>query len=434
MYKKLPILIAILVSIILISGCTPTKTVTIKSNPEGAKVVVNQISVGNTPLKTKIEFPKKQNATIILNKDEFKPLNSEISLLPKEKIEYIYNLEKKETKEVELIEFRPLQTTLGIRLQKLKTISIAYIETIENSTAVKTCTRVTNVQDPLVQVGHPCVSPKGDAIVFYIYEFEKENPLNGYSNLYRMPIGSASQTKLSFGNKLDLFPAYSPDGIDIYFSSNRITDNPTIWRVKAAGGGGLTAITNGSSEDIMPSPFADGQSIGYTSLLNGTTEPQIWTIQKTGTLPTQLREGESGSTSFSDDKIAFIRANRNITTIKQLLNKDTVAYNPLQIWTITRDGGEETQLTQNTDFNCVDPKWSPNGEYLAYASDKGKDAMGRNNFDIWMIKSDGTQETQLTTNGSWDDNPCWSPDGTKIYFRSNRGGTWNLWYFELNKE
>lgn len=432
MNKRRLNLFFVLVIFAMFASCTPSKIVTIKSSPPGASVVVNDTKVGNTPLKTKVEFPQKEDATVWLTKDEYKVLPAKISLLPKDLIEYNFELERKETKEVELIEFKPLQTTLGIRLQKQKTISLAYFETIERSPNVKSVTRVTNVQDPLVQVGHPCVSPKGDAIVFYIYEFEENNQLNGYSNLYRMPIGSASQTKLSFGNKLDLFPAYSPNGEDIYFSSNRITDNPTIWRVRAAGGGGLTAITNGSSEDIMPSPFSDGKSIAYTSLLKGTTEPQIWTIQVSGTLPTQLREGESGHSSIKDDKIAYIKANRNITTNKQLLSGDTLAYNPLQIWTMTREGGEETQMTQNTEYNCVDPKWSPNGDYIVYASDEGKDGKGRNNFDIWMMKKDGTQKTQLTTNGSWDDNPCWSPDGKKIYFRSNRGGTWNIWYFELN--
>ena len=34
---------------------------------------------------------------------------------------------------------------------------------------------------------------------------------------------------------------------------------------------------------------------------------------------------------------------------------------------------------------------------------------------------------QVTTNGSWDDHPAWDPNGSAIYFRSNRGGEWNIW-------
>ena len=38
--------------------------------------------------------------------------------------------------------------------------------------------------------------------------------------------------------------------------------------------------------------------------------------------------------------------------------------------------------------------------------------------------------TQLTTNGSLDDCPCWDRKGEYIYFRSNRGGVWNIWRFK----
>ena len=67
---------------------------------------------------------------------------------------------------------------------------------------------------------------------------------------------------------------------------------------------------------------------------------------------------------------------------------------------------------------------------MVYASNEGVDASGKRNFDIWMMDADGTNKTQLTTNGSHDDWPCWDREGRTIYFRSNRGGMWNVWRFE----
>ncbi len=65
-------------------------------------------------------------------------------------------------------------------------------------------------------------------------------------------------------------------------------------------------------------------------------------------------------------------------------------------------------------------------------SNKGLDSEKRQNYDIWMIDFDkSNNKIQLTTNGSWDDSPYWSPDGKTIYFRSNRGGVWNIWKFSL---
>jgi Tol biopolymer transport system component len=38
---------------------------------------------------------------------------------------------------------------------------------------------------------------------------------------------------------------------------------------------------------------------------------------------------------------------------------------------------------------------------------------------------------RVTRNGSWDDSPAWDAGGRAIYFRSNRGGDWNVWRLEL---
>ena len=51
----------------------------------------------------------------------------------------------------------------------------------------------------------------------------------------------------------------------------------------------------------------------------------------------------------------------------------------------------------------------------------------RPNFDIWTMNADGSEVTQLTTNGSLDDHPVWDPKGRYIYFRSNRGGFLEIW-------
>ena len=51
------------------------------------------------------------------------------------------------------------------------------------------------------------------------------------------------------------------------------------------------------------------------------------------------------------------------------------------------------------------PRWSPDGTTIAFASDRGY-AGG-----IFIIRSDGTGERQLTKEGGW---PVWWPDGSQI--------------------
>jgi TolB protein len=73
-----------------------------------------------------------------------------------------------------------------------------------------------------------------------------------------------------------------------------------------------------------------------------------------------------------------------------------------------------------------EPAWSPDGQYIAFDSDRD------GNYDIYTMKADGTNVVQLTENKyallsqfvmidtSGDLCPAWSPDGKKITFISGR--------------
>jgi Tol biopolymer transport system component len=69
------------------------------------------------------------------------------------------------------------------------------------------------------------------------------------------------------------------------------------------------------------------------------------------------------------------------------------------------------------------PVWSPDGNTIAFFSDRG------GNPDIFVMNSDGSQVKQLTrdafaslyfTKSPEDKNPSWSPDGSQIAFESGR--------------
>ena len=42
--------------------------------------------------------------------------------------------------------------------------------------------------------------------------------------------------------------------------------------------------------------------------------------------------------------------------------------------------------------------------------------------EIYVMNADGSNQTRLTNNSAWDVEPCFSPDGTKIAFVSDRDG------------
>jgi Tol biopolymer transport system component/DNA-binding winged helix-turn-helix (wHTH) protein len=65
----------------------------------------------------------------------------------------------------------------------------------------------------------------------------------------------------------------------------------------------------------------------------------------------------------------------------------------------------------------VGPTWAPDGQSLAYASDRD------GNFDVFIIQSPGRSDPiQVTTSPHADWQPAWSPDGQWLAFRSERDG------------
>ena len=49
------------------------------------------------------------------------------------------------------------------------------------------------------------------------------------------------------------------------------------------------------------------------------------------------------------------------------------------------------------------------------------------NYDIWTIGADGSGNTPIITNAADDQGGSWSPDGTKIVFRSDRTGAGDIY-------
>jgi Tol biopolymer transport system component len=268
------------------------------------------------------------------------------------------------------------------------------------------------------------LTPDGQHFVFsFPYSGQQNNnKTNSYFNLWMRSGGQ--QTRLTDAQQMDMDACISPDGQWIYFSSDRLLPGKqNIWRMQAAGRGGLTKITDSPSSkiDTEPDVSPDGKRLAFTSYLEGADFPQIWTANSDGTLPTQIRNGKSPNWSPDGLHIAFVAA-------------DNSGHD--KIWIMGEDGSNPTQVTSGDSTDNY-PVWTPDGKRIIYASDQALNEAGQRNFDIWIMNSDGTQNTQLTVNGSYDTRPAVSRDGKYVYFNSNRGASradepaLQIWRIEL---
>jgi Tol biopolymer transport system component len=71
------------------------------------------------------------------------------------------------------------------------------------------------------------------------------------------------------------------------------------------------------------------------------------------------------------------------------------------------------RLTNNEGIDAF-PAWSPDGTQIAFRSERGE------NSDIYVMNIDGTNLRRLTTHEATDTQPSWSSDGARIVFATNR--------------
>lgn len=78
-----------------------------------------------------------------------------------------------------------------------------------------------------------------------------------------------------------------------------------------------------------------------------------------------------------------------------------------------------------------DPQVSPDGGTVAYVVTRPDLEKNSSVSTIWLAPTDGGAPRQLTTATKHDRHPRWSPDGKKILFESDRGGSQQLWTIEV---
>ncbi len=223
---------------------------------------------------------------------------------------------------------------------------------------------------------HPAWSPDGETIVYSFAHFTRtaaEGIESGY-NLFAVPSGGGQPRRLTEGQIRDYTPSFTPDGDAIVFSSTRGLEEAGAALMRIPPDGGEPArfdLQQGRDTGFVEPDFSPDGSLIVCSYIPNFREN--WTLR-------------------------LLRA---------------------------REPAEQFALT-SPDAAMYAPAWSPDGRLIACTGYRAGDP----SWGIYLVEVESGLSMRLDTGPGNARSPAWSPEGDRLVFEYNQGGSYDLYLVE----
>lgn len=239
-------------------------------------------------------------------------------------------------------------------------------------------------------VGDPQLSPDGRQVLFTIDKADwKANRRVGH--IYRINADGTGQAQLTFGERGENSPRWSPDGKWIAFTTRRDPDTVNQIYLLNVDGGEARRLTNHPTAPGNLTWAPDGKSIYFVAADDKTAD-------------------EKEKERVRDDVYAFEENN----------------FKQRHLWTTDLDG--KTKRITEGDWNVSGYELSADGKRIAMQRMPSPLLEFSDRTEVWVMDATGANAKQLTNNKVPESNASLSPDGATVLYTSGSNEQGEIYY------
>lgn len=253
--------------------------------------------------------------------------------------------------------------------------------------------------------GRATVEVAAPPVVFF------DRLLDSNRDIYRVDLDGQNLTRLTTDAAADQDPTVAAGRVA--FVSFR-AGSGDIWSVPT-GGGTNTRLTSDSHNESTPALSPDGQRLAFS--FDGGIVSKLWTARGDGSNPARATEGFGFNGSIESSPAWAPGSSRLAFMSTDAGSADIYDFTP---------GSSQPAVLAQSGAADVEPAWSPDGQSLAFVSNRTG-----SNTDIYVMRVSTGAVTRITSAPQTEGQPAWTRDGRRLVFTDFSGGGRRLFWVDL---